>query len=110
MVKYNTNKGENTFGESEILEPLHTCLRELLERDRTGSSLDIKYTDDDVVAATLMYAHILGNRLIHNLTEEKAGIALAQELTKHYSVLINEVTLGMSKVDTSVYYKGRGNK
>lgn len=100
--------GNKTPDRSEILEPLHACLRELLERDKQGSSQAVKYTDNDVVAATLLFAHILGNRLVHRLSDEKVGISMAGELGKHYAALINEVTLGMSTVDTSKFYKGRG--
>jgi len=104
---YNAAKGGITPDETELLEGLHSTVRECLERDRLGKTHLIEYTESDVIAVTLLYAHILGNRLIHHLTREKTGIGLANELAQHYASIINEVTLGMGRVDTSVYYKGR---
>lgn len=92
---------------SEVLEPLHHCLRELLERERKGISQSIVYTDDDVMAATLMYSHILGNRLVSKLTEEKVSLGMSSNTGRHFSTLINEVTLGMSNIDPSRYYQNR---
>lgn len=102
---YNISKGGNTLKESEILEPLHTCLRELIDRDLNRKGDLIKYTDDDVVAATLLYSHILGNRLVHTLTDERVSIGMAQELARNYSNEIQNVTTSMSRVDVSNYYK-----
>lgn len=104
---YNVNKGKNTFEESEILEPLHTCLRELLELEKQGRGVNNEYTDHDIIAATLMYATVLGNRMYHNLKNEKASIGMASDMSQHYTALIREVTLGMSGVDTSTFFKER---
>lgn len=107
---YNANKGGITPDETELLEGLHTTVRECLERDRQGKSHLMEYTDSDVIAVTLLYAHILGNRLIHHLTREKATLGISNEIALHYGVLINELTLAMSQVDTSVYYRAREKK
>lgn len=107
---YNVSKGNNTLEESEILEPLHACLREVLEMERQGRGLNYRYTDHDVIAASLMYATILSNRLIHHLKDEKAGIGLANEVGQHYTALIREITLGMTGIDTSTFFKERKEK
>lgn len=104
---YNVAKSGNTPNESEILEPLHACLRELLEYQRQGKDGSIIYTDDDVIAITLLYSTILGSRLANILASEKVGITLAVEMSRHYAALVNETTQGMSRVNTSAYYKGR---
>ena len=96
--------------ESEILEPLHTCLREILELEKQGRGLNNSFTDHDIIAATLMYATVLANRMIHNLEDEKASIGIARDMSQHYSALIREVTLGMSGIDTSTYFKERESK
>jgi hypothetical protein len=107
---YNINKGANTLEESEFLEPLHTCLRELLELEKQGKSLNYRWTDHDVIAATLLYATILSNALVHNLKDSNASINMAADLSQHYSALIKEVTLGMSGIDVSNYFKEREGK
>lgn len=106
---YNVNKGENTSEESEILEPLHKCLRELLSLEQSGTGKGgMEYTDHDIVAATLLYSHIMGNRLIVNLKEEKASIGLAQHLAGTYGEAIQVLTKQMTAVDINVIYKGKG--
>lgn len=106
---YNVNKGNNSLEESEILEPLHTCLRELLELEKQGRGLNYTYTDHDVIAATLMYVTVLSNRMLHKLKDEKVSIGMATDLAKHYNALVHEVTLGMSGIDTSTFFKERNS-
>lgn len=105
---YNINKGGNTFNESEILEPIHTCLRELLDIEKQNRGSSIQYTDDDVIAVTLLYSQILGSRFIEILDDEKVGVGFAKEVAESYGAMIRELTLAMSRVDTTVYYKPRG--
>lgn len=109
-MKYNIDKGKNTLEESEILEPLHSCLRELLERDRKGKGHLIEYTDNDVVAATLMYSHILSNRLAHKLNRENSSLKLSQELATSFGISIVNLTKTMSGVDIPEFYKGDKEK
>ena len=106
---YNISKGENTMEESEILEPVHKCLRELLDLEKKGKSQNYEYTDHDIVAATLLYSHILGNRLIHRLTDERASIGLSKHLGKTYGEAIQLLTKQMTNVDISVVYNEKGN-
>lgn len=106
-MEYNRSSGGNTSEISEILEPLHTCLSELLERDRLGKSHLIEYTDKDVLAVSMMFAHVLGNRLIHNLTREKASLGLSQHLATTYGETIHNIVLSMSGLDVKVYNKGK---
>lgn len=95
---------------SEILEPIHACLRELLEKEKNNSSPDIKYTDTDVVAVTLLYSLVLGNRLYHSFREEKVGIAHAQHVSEYFSQLIQQTTHGMSQVSVKGFYNAKGKK
>lgn len=105
---YNVNKGENTFEESEILEPIHSCLRELLELEHIGKGYKARFTDHDIIAITLLYSIITGNRLVHRLVEEKVGITLSNELANHFGNIITQVTKGMTNVDMIEYYKKKG--
>lgn len=90
------------------MEPLHVCLRELLERDHQGKSHLIEYTDADVVAAALMFSHVLGNRLIHNLTREKVSLGMSQHLATTYGGMIQHLTKSMTGVDVNVFNNGKG--
>lgn len=85
--------------QSEILEPLHNCLREVLELDTKGKGAEIVYTDNDVLAAALMFGHVLGNRLMHKLTDEKASIGLSRHLATTYGESIAVIAKQMSGVD-----------
>ena len=104
---YNTNKGGNTIEESEILKPIHTCLRELLEVDKEGKGHLIEYTDHDIVAITLLFSNILGNRLIHRMTDEKVSLGFSQSTAKSYGNMIQEITEAMTGVSLKEHFKGR---
>lgn len=109
-MSYNVGNGGNTLEESEVLEPVHSCLRELLERERQGKAWNQKFTDHDVIAITLLYSMIMGNRLYHYLSEEKASITIAASLSQHYTAAIQETTFSMSRVNVAEYYKERDSK
>lgn len=111
MYTENNESNEKEQAEvTEVLEPIHRTLKELLDMERKGLSEDIVYTDIDITAVTLLYAHVMGNRLVDKLTEEKAGIGLASELGKHFAATIAETTMGMTGVDTSKYHRKRSKK
>lgn len=101
---YNVSKGENTLEESETLELLHKCLREAMDLEKRGLLKNVVYTDHDVAAATLMYSHVLGNRLIHTLMDERTSIRLSQHLGKTYGEAIHLLTRQMSGVDINITY------
>jgi hypothetical protein len=102
---YNVSKGGNTLEESEILEPIHTCLRELLEVDKQGKGHLIQYTDHDIVAITVLFSNILGNRLIHKMTDEKVSLGFSQATAKSYGRMIQELALAMTGVDLIEHFK-----
>jgi hypothetical protein len=103
---YNINKGGNTLNESEILEGVHACVRELLDVESKGNGDKLDYTDDDVIAVTLLYSLVMGNRLIKTLTDERVSIGMSKEIASNYAFQLRQLTLGMTRVDTSSYYKG----
>lgn len=96
---------EDTFEESEILEPLHNCLRELIAMDEAKKGHLIEYTDTDVVAAHLMYMYIMGNRLAHRLGREQAPLDTTTHLASTYAEQIRLTTKQMAKLDIAEYYK-----
>lgn len=102
---YNVDKGGNTSEESEILEPIHACLRELIEWDKAKKTHLIRYTDHDIVAITLLYVHILGNRIIHTLSDEKVSVTFSKEIVENYVDMVKKLTLAMSRVNVSEHFK-----
>lgn len=104
---YNVNKGENTLEESEILEPVHTALREILERQRVGKPV-AGFTDHDVIAITLLYSMINGDRLVEYLKTEKIGLEAASHISEYFARQIQETTMGMTQVNVKDYYKQKG--
>lgn len=84
---------------------MHRCVRELIESDMSGRSQDISYTDQDVIAATLLYTHVMNNRMIHKLVEEKVSLGYSRQVSSNYSTMINNLTKMMSDVDTKNYRK-----
>ena len=107
-MAYNRSKGREPLDISEVLEPLHACLRELLESDRQGKSHLIEYTDKDIAAATLIYAHVLGNRLAHNMMREKVSQGMSQHLATSYGGMIHSLTKSMAGIDINVIFNGKG--
>lgn len=96
---------DNTLEISEILEPLHNCLRECIERDDDAKGHLMIYTDADVVAATLMFSHVLGNRMAHKLTNMKSDQASIKKMAQDSGERIRLITKHMSGVNLAEYYK-----
>jgi len=96
---------EDKFEESEILEPLHNCLRELLARDEAKKGHLMEYTDADVIAAHLMYTHIMGNRFAHRSGRDKIPLETTTFLAQNYAAQIRLTTKQMSSLDIAEYYK-----
>lgn len=93
---------------TEQLEPLHALTRELTEQDRAGRPNPLTYTDNDVIAALLVFNHIMNNRLVAKLTDEKVGIGMAQTIVANYTLLTKDLVLGMTGIDSATYYKSKG--
>lgn len=51
------------------MEPLHDVASELSEVDRRGKAHLIEYTESDVIAATIVFTHILANKKAHQYAE-----------------------------------------
>lgn len=103
---------DNKFEESEILEPLHNLLRELLAQDDARKSHLIEYTDTDVIAAHLTYGHILGNRLAHRLGQQGVSAEMATSMARDYARFMTLLTKLMADLDIAEYYrrdKGENN-
>lgn len=94
--------------ESEVLEPLHTLTRELLELEKSGMAKTLVYTDRDVTAAALVFSHVMGNRLIDTLKTEHASIGLSQHLAQTYGEAIYLLTKQMTGVDISSNKNDKG--
>lgn len=94
---------------SEILEPVHATVKEILDRDSRGSA-DTEYTDSDVIAVALLYASVCSKRLVQTLKDEKVSLGYSQQIATNYGNMIQEITLGMTGVDVGNYYKGGSKK
>lgn len=101
---------EDRFEESEILEPLHHCLRELLARDEAKKSHLMEYTDADVIAVHLMYTHIMGNRFAHRSGRNRIPIETTTFLAQNFAAQIRLTTKQMAALDIAEYYKRDRNK
>ena len=107
-MPYNISKGENTLEESEILEPLHACLREVMEYDKQKKAHLLRFTDHDIVAVTLLYSQVCGNRLGHNLASEGINEKLLREIANNFGRFIQELTLAMTRVDVVGHFNEEG--
>lgn len=103
MAVYNLNRDGKKPEESEILEPVHNCVRELLGRDEAGRKME--YSDEDVIAASLLYSSVLGSRLSQKLNESNASMALCTDLALSCGQRIRQLTIDMSSVDTNTHYR-----
>jgi len=99
-----SNDKHKSLGISEVLEPIHSTLRELIDVESKGGHKGT-YTDSDVIAVTLLYSLICGNRLLRQIEDEKVGVVMAHNISQHYTALIQAITNGMSGVDVSKHYK-----
>lgn len=104
-MPYNVSIGGNTANESEILEPIHACLRELAAWDKAKKSHLLKYTDDDIVAATMLYIAVVANRLIHTLSEEQVNAKYSKEIVENYAENIRQLTEAITRVNVTNHFK-----
>ena len=90
--------------QSEILEPLHRLARELIDVDARSKSHLLEYTDDDVMAAVLVFGHILINRKAHALERDGISEEEGAKVMERYGEKIHDLTLGMTGVNIQTYY------
>ena len=85
---------------SEILEALHDTAMELLLTEETGKSRLIEYTKHDVIAASLVFMHILSNIAAHRYSRNGVFDLAAVELEmKEFHTDIKEIVNEMTGVD-----------
>lgn len=87
---------------TEMLEPVHNIVRELLEIEKKGKNVPV-YTDSDVIATALLFAHVMGNRLSDKLIDERVSIGMSKHLASTYGDSIALLTKQMSSVDLNSY-------
>lgn len=102
---YNIKRDGATLNESEILGPLHYCVRECLDNDINSKSHHIEYTDHDVVAATLMLVHICTNRLIHDMERNQVPLRFAAKTAGNYADLLYRQVRSMTGIDVRKHFK-----
>lgn len=97
-MNYNRNK-DNDSKITEMLEPIYSCLDELQQRESNGNIGNIRFTDKDIIAVSLTFCSILGNRFAYKLIDEGATAKIAESSSIHYGRLIREIVIGMSDVE-----------
>ena len=86
---------------SEILEPLHDVANELTEVDKRGKAHLIEYTELDVIAAAVVFTHIMANKKAHHYVDI-AGVKdldrISKEMTE-YGTRIRNIVKEMTGID-----------
>lgn len=83
------------------MEPLHNVASELSEVDRRGKAHLYEYTELDVIAATLVFTHILANKKAHQYVEvasEDDLDSIIQEM-HNYGARIRKLVKDMSGIE-----------
>lgn len=86
---------------SEILEPLHSVARELADLDSRGKAHLIEYTKLDVIAAAMVFTHIMANKKAHQYVQA-LNVKDVDTVTKEmedYGKRIRQLVLDMTAVD-----------
>lgn len=103
-MPYNVSKGKNTLDESEILEPMHSCLRELVEYEMQGRGHLLEFTEHDIVAVAMLFSTVCGKKLTHDLIKSTSTPEQMKHMGNVYARLIRDITFGMTKVDVLEHY------
>lgn len=86
---------------TEKLEPLHR-LAEEIQRDDAAGRLPLEYTREDVIAATAVFAHIMGVNFVHYLEDEKIGIAAGRKLTAALGDKISDTVMYATDIKVNI--------
>ena len=86
---------------SEILEPLHHVAEEVSEIDEKRKSHLIEYTELDVIAAAVVFTHVMANRKAHHYVRIAGAKDLdrVEQEMRDYGKRIKELVKEMSNVD-----------
>lgn len=86
---------------SEILEPLHDVALELSKVDSENKSHLIEYTKLDIIAAAIVFSHILANKKAH-IYQKTATMSDMQKITdqmEEYGERIRALVYEMTEID-----------
>ena len=86
---------------TEKLESLHRLAEEIIRDDEAGREA-LQYTRDDVIAATVVFSHIMGARFVQYLEHEKVGIKAGRRLTKDLGNRIGGVVSFATDLDIKI--------
>lgn len=88
---------------SEILEPLHVVAQELSEVDARGRGHLIEYTKLDVLAATIVFTHILANKKAHGYVKIRGAkdLETVSKEMEEYGNRIKNIVYDMTGMDLS---------
>lgn len=88
---------------SEILEPIHDVALELSEIDKLNNVHQIKYTELDVIAATVVFIHVLANQKAHYYVnkDETTDSEIITEEMQEYGKRIYNIVEDMTGIDVT---------
>ena len=93
---------------TEYLEPLHHVAREVVELEATNKAFYYEYYDEDVMAAVLVFNHVLANRKIHFHNKINKPMDQSTAELKLYGEQLRALVEYMTGIDTQTYYKDKG--
>ena len=98
---------------TEMLEPLHNVAVEVSDIDRRGKAHLLEYTELDVVAAAVVFTHIMANKKAHSqveITNVKDFEKVVGEM-RDYGIRIRQLVKEMTGVDLNENIKkGENNE
>lgn len=86
---------------TEKLEPLHHLAEEILGDDAKGK-FPLKYTKDDIVAATVVFSHVMGAQFTHVMIDEKVPLGVSRHLAQHLGTEVQHLVKYATKVDIKI--------
>lgn len=86
---------------TEKLESLHRLAEEIMQDDAEGK-FPMKYTKDDVLAATVVFSHVMGAQFSHYMIDEKMPIGASRHLTQHLGAEISKTVKYATTIDVKM--------
>lgn len=86
---------------SEILEPVHHVAEEIADMQERDIVHSIEYTKLDVIAATIVFSHVLANIKANQYIKDNEGKATAQMKQDmfNYGAQIHKIVKDMTGID-----------
>lgn len=90
---------------TEPLEDLDRLVLYLMKLDETHQAEKYEYDNEDIMNATHVFMHVIGNRHAHNLLKSGLNIKEASKRAEDMGQLLHDIVLRYTSVDTQTYYQ-----